>query len=158
MLNTKEFRDALGCFATGVCVVTTTLEDGTAIGMTINSFSSVSLEPALVLWSIQLSSECYETFNQCDKFAINILSAPQQSLSNLYAKKGGHLLETGQFTLGSSGSPLLEDVMATFECRTWAKYPGGDHTIIIGEVDNFVVGDTSSPLLFYKGKYGQLSE
>lgn len=155
-LDNKKFREALGSFATGVCIVTIAPEQGVPIGMTINSFSSVSLEPPLVLWSIQNNSECFDTFNAVNKFAINILPLEHQGHSNLYARRGEHALEVSHYRLGCTGSPLLRDALTTFECRVWARYPGGDHQIIVGEVLEFATRPTGKPLLFYKGKYAQL--
>lgn len=155
-LDKRKFRDALGSFATGVCVVTVAPERGAPIGMTINSFSSVSLEPALVLWSIQYNSECFAYFQAAEKFALNVLSSEQQELSGTYARKGEHALQAGHYSLGRSGSPLLRNALTSFECRTWARYPGGDHLIVVGEVIEFTSRPTGRPLLFYKGKYGEL--
>lgn len=155
-IEKRELRDALGKFATGVCIVTAISKQGEAIGMTINSFSSVSLEPPLVLWSIQYTSECFETFNAAEKFAVNILAIEQEELSNAYARKGGHGLVESHYRVGKTGSPILRDVLASFECRQWARYPGGDHLIIVGEVLELVVRPSGRPLLFHTGKYGQI--
>ncbi len=152
----RKFRDALGNFATGVCVVTVAPARGEAIGMTINSFSAVSLEPPLVLWSVQNNSECFDVFNTADKFAINVLSDEQAGHSSIYAKKGEHALFVSHFCLGRTGSPILRDALTSFECRVWARYPGGDHLIIIGEVLEFTTRPTGRPLLFYKGKYAEV--
>ncbi len=155
-IDTKKFRDALGHFATGICVATVASEREAPIGMTINSFSSVSLEPPLVLWSIQYNSECFASFEAVDKFALNVLSSEQEALSKAYSKKGEHELASAHYHLGRTGSPLIRDAMACFECRVWARYPGGDHLIIVGEVLEFTTRATRKPLLFYKGKYAQL--
>lgn len=156
MIDKKKFRDALGNFATGVCVVTVAPEQGRPIGMTINSFSSVSLEPPLVLWSIQNNSECFDIFNAADKFALNVLSTEQEGHSGFYAKKGEHTLDASHYCLGRTGSPVFRNALASFECRVWARYPGGDHQIIVGEVLEFSTHPSGRPLLFYKGKYAQI--
>jgi len=154
MIDPKLFRDALGMFTTGVCVVTTIPNNDEPIGMTINSFASVSLDPPLILWSIQLTSDCYDRFDSSNKFAVSVLSHEQEHLSNFYAKKGDHYLDQGHYTIGSTGVPILNQAMAAFECKVWAKYPGGDHTIIVGEVMKFDALQDTRPLLFHCGKYG----
>ncbi|MGK0500679.1 MAG: flavin reductase (DIM6/NTAB) family NADH-FMN oxidoreductase RutF, partial [Oceanicoccus sp.] len=135
-LDSREFRNALGSFATGVCVITANPEGYQPFGMTVNSFASVSLDPALVLWSLQNNSECLSAFEKADKFAINILAADQQDLSNLYAKKSDHVLSPEHYRIGKSGSPILRGVVTSFECDIWARYPGGDHIILVGEVNH----------------------
>jgi len=155
-IDKRKLRDAMGSFATGVCVVTTVSKPGVPMGMTINSFSSVSLEPPLVLWSIQYTSDCFDVFNLAERFAINILSNHQQAHSNQYSKKGEHELEAAHYRHGRTGSPLLRDALANFECRVWARYPGGDHLIIVGEVLEVTTRPTGQPLLFHKGKYAQI--
>lgn len=156
-LDSREFRDALGSFATGVCVITALDDAGKPFGITVNSFASVSLEPALVLWSLQNNSECFASFDKADKFAVNILSATQEDLSNLYAKKGDHLLAAEHFEIGQSGTPVLNDVVTVFECNVWARNPGGDHLILIGEVTDMQTSTDKSPLLFTAGKYRELA-
>lgn len=155
-IDKRKFRDSLGSFATGVCVVTVAPTQGAPMGMTINSFSSVSLEPPLVLWSIQNNSECFDLFNTAEKFAINVLSTEQQEQSNLYSKKGEHALIAAHYSLGRTGNPILRDALASFECRVWARYPGGDHLIIVGEVLALTTRPTGRPLLFHKGRYAQI--
>ncbi len=155
-IDKRKLRDAMGSFATGVCVVTVAPERSAPIGMTINSFSSVSLEPPLVLWSIQYTSECFGAFNVADKFAINILSAEQQEHSNKYARKGEHELDAQHYCVGRTGNPLLRDALACFECRVWARYPGGDHLILVGEVLELTTRPTGRPLLFHKGRYAKI--
>lgn len=157
-IDTRKFRDALGNFATGVCVITAAAEQGAPIGMTVNSFASVSLEPPLVLWSIQYNSECFDVFNTAEQFAINILSTEQEEHSRQYSKKGQHALSAAHFCLGQSGSPILTEALTNLECRVWARYPGGDHLIIVGEVVAFSTHPTGHPLLFSKGKYAQLEQ
>ncbi|WP_101760361.1 flavin reductase family protein [Oceanicoccus sp. KOV_DT_Chl] len=155
-LDSREFRNALGNFATGVCVITTNPEGYAPFGMTVNSFASVSLDPALVLWSLQNNSECIPAFEKADKFAVNILASDQQGLSNLYAKKGDHVLAPEHFRIGKSGSPIVRGVVTSFECNIWARYPGGDHVIIVGEVTDMEVNTNKQPLLFNAGAYREL--
>lgn len=155
MIDTRKFRDALGHFATGVCLATATPARSAPVGMTINSFASVSLEPPLVLWSIQYTSECFDIFNGAEKFALNILALEQQELSASYARKGEHALLASHYSLGRTGSPIIRNALACFECRTWARYAGGDHLIIVGEVLELTTR-AGRPLLFHKGKYAQM--
>ncbi len=155
-LDSREFRNALGTFATGVCVITANPEGYEPFGMTVNSFASVSLDPALVLWSLQNNSECLPAFEKADKFAVNILASDQQDLSNLYAKKGDHVLAPEHYRIGKSGSPVVRGVVTTFECDVWARYPGGDHVILVGEVTDMENNSNKQPLLFNAGQYREL--
>ncbi len=154
--DSREFRNALGNFTTGVCIVTANPKGFKPFGMTVNSFASVSLDPALVLWSIQNDSECLPAFEQADKFAINILADDQEVLSNLYAKKGDHTLAPEHFRLGKSGTPLVRGVTTSFECNVWARYPGGDHQILVGQVTHMESNANKEPLLFHSGQYRAL--
>ena len=154
--DSREFRDALGSFATGVCVITANKEGGEPFGMTVNSLASVSLDPPLVLWSLQNNSECYEAFEKGDKFTVNILADDQQAQSNAYAKKGDHKLAAGDYHLGKSGTAILKGAVTSFECDVWARYPGGDHVILVGEVKEMQTNSNKEPLLFHAGKYGAL--
>lgn len=156
MMDNRQLRDALGRFATGICVVTAAPEGGAAVGMTVNSFSSVSLEPPLVLWSIQNSAECFSTFMQTPCFAVNVLSLDQEALSVRYARRSTHTLSAEHYAPGRHGAPLLKGALASFECKTWARYPGGDHEIIVGEVVDLYTRPTGKPLLFHQGQYAQL--
>jgi flavin reductase (DIM6/NTAB) family NADH-FMN oxidoreductase RutF len=155
-IDGRELRNALGRFATGVCVITALNDKGEAVGMTANSFSSVSLDPALVLWSLQNSSDIYDTFAGAKHFAINILSSEQLELSNLYAKKGDHLMAAEHYRLGVNGAPVVRDALVTFECDLDATHEGGDHLIIVGRVQNLECRPTGEPLLFFSGGYREL--
>jgi flavin reductase (DIM6/NTAB) family NADH-FMN oxidoreductase RutF len=154
--ESREFRDALGSFATGVCVITANPEGYEPFGMTVNSFASVSLDPALVLWSLQNNSECMPAFDKADRFAVNIISTEQQALSNLYAKKGDHKLVKDGYTLGKTGVPVLRGALTVFECKVWARYPGGDHLILVGEVEEMSTNPNGKPLLFHAGRYAEI--
>ena len=155
-LDARELRNALGQFATGVCVISTVNKDGQAVGMTANSFSSVSLDPPLVLWSLQNGSDIYDTFANPDSFSINVLALEQQDLSNLYAKKGDHSMPEEHYSLGRNGAPMLRDALVSFECDLHATHEGGDHLIIVGRVLDVVSRPTGKPLLFHGGSYGEL--
>ncbi len=154
-IDARDLRDALGRFATGVCIITT-IESQKPIGMTVNSFASVSLDPPLVLWSLQNNSDVYEAFATPKHFAINILSKEQQGHANLYARKGDHLLETSHYRVGKYGSPILRGALTTLECELEISYEGGDHQIIIGRVRDMHTRPTGEPLLFFSGGYREL--
>ena len=154
----KDFRQGLGLFPTGVTIVTTQSDDGHPIGMTASSFNTVSLDPPLVLWSIDRRSLSLDAFTQCEHFAINVLSKQQQDLSNLFASKGADKFANTPFTEGAGKSPLLEDCIAQLECKMWKTYDGGDHIIIVGEVLNYRYDKTLEPLVFYAGNYAELDK
>ena len=152
----RDMRDALGRFATGVCIITTTTDEQCALGMTANSFSSVSLDPPLVLWSLQINSDVYEAFASPKYFAINVLAKEQQDLSNQYAKKGDHLVDPSHYRIGKYGSPVIRDALVSFECELDATHVGGDHLIVVGRVLNMQTRPTGEPLLFFSGAYREL--
>ena len=155
-MDTGVFRQALGQFATGVCLVTVDDPDLGSLATTVNSFSSVSLDPPLVLWSIQNSSDHLAVYTECPHFGISVLSSEQGALSGQYAQRGGHSAQAEHFTTGSQGEPKLIDALAHFTCRAYAVHPGGDHQIIVGEVLQFESRE-ADPLIFYSGGYRALS-
>jgi flavin reductase (DIM6/NTAB) family NADH-FMN oxidoreductase RutF len=154
--SSREFRDALGRFATGVCVITIASKDGKPFGITVNSFASVSLDPALVLWSLQKNSDVYDDIVNAERYTINILSTEQQALSDQYAKKSDHDLSPEHFRIGKTGSPVLKNSLVSFECESEAEYDGGDHVILVGRVQDMSNSPAGDPLLFVSGKYRQL--
>lgn len=156
-LEARELRDALGRFATGVCLITVVTERGQALALTANSFSSVSLDPPLVLWSLQNSSDVYHIYASASQFAINVLALEQQDLSNQYARKGEHLLDPAHYRPGGNGAPVIRDALVTFECGQHATHEGGDHLIIVGEVQAIQARMEGAPLLFFGGAYRELS-
>lgn len=151
--STREFRRALGRFATGVTVVTARGPDGALAGLTVNSFNSVSLSPPLVLWSLGRTSPSHEIFEVASHFAVNVLGADQMELSNRFARSGAHKFDGVEWAAGQQGCPLLPRCCAWFECRVVARYPGGDHTIFIGEVEKFQHDVTREPLVYFGGEY-----
>ncbi len=157
-IDQREFRQALGSFATGICVVGALDGKGIPFGMTINSFASVSLDPALILWSLQIDSDCFKAFDNVEKFSINVLGAEQQHISNRYAKKDEHQLLTDDFYMTDNGIPLLHNVLTTFECNLSHRYPGGDHDILMGEVINFTCQRDGRPLIYHGGRYTELKD
>lgn len=153
----KAFRNALGQFATGVTVVTTVDENGNRIGMTANSFSSVSLDPMLVLWSVAKNCKVFREFNEAQHFAIHVLRADQMPISNQFASSCEDRFTGIETTDGIGGVPLLTDYCALFECELEARHDGGDHVILVGKVLNFHNrGDT--PLIFHAGRYADLDQ
>ncbi|MBI1218642.1 MAG: hypothetical protein GC186_08860 [Rhodobacteraceae bacterium] len=150
------YRRCLGEYPTGVAVVTTE-RDGAAYGMTSNSFASVSLDPALVLWSLRRESTSFAAFEGCGHFAVNVLATDQLALAQRFAKSGPDKFAGVPVTSGMGGAPLLEGVAAAFECRLWRADEAGDHLILIGEVEGFHRNDRQ-PLLFSKGRYAMAAD
>lgn len=147
----RELRDAMGCFATGVTVVTTMTDRG-PLGMTVSSFASVSLEPPLVLWSPARKSARFPAFEAASHFAVHILSEDQRNLAEIFAKSGIEAFEEVEYTPGIGGVPLLDGCTARFECSHAAGHDGGDHLIVVGEVLRISTCDKAS-LLFYRGSF-----
>ena len=154
--DSRALRNAFGRFATGVCVVTASSEQSGPMGMTINSFSSVSLDPPLVMWNLQSNSECFELFTTAKQFAINILADDQIEHSRRYSRKGEHGLRPDDYRIGSNGAPVLRGALATFECDLWRNYDGGDHLLLVGRVKALHNRPTGKPLLFFSGAYREL--
>ena len=154
--DSRAFRNALGCFATGVAVVTAQGPDGALMGLTINSFSSVSLEPPLVLWSLATSSPNLEGFQRASHYAVNILALEQEALSNHFATRQEDKFSSIPWTPGLGGAPLLPGCHASFQIRNEFHYPGGDHLIFVGHVERFEANPGIPPLLFHGGRYRQL--
>jgi len=158
---TKEhFRRVMGQFATGVTVVTTRLGDEVH-GLTANAICSVSLEPLLVLVCVENSADTHPLLEQSGVFAVNILSREQEHLSRLFAgpteEKAGRLEAMGYRT-AVTGAPIIEGCLAYLDCRIVATYPGGDHTIFVGEVLEAEIGEDNPPLIFFRGRYTTVRE
>ncbi len=160
MIDSKEqrraLRDALGCFATGVGVVTTATSGGHQMGLTINSFSSLSLDPPLILWSLSLDSGLNDHFKVGCPFVINFLTKNQKDLAEKFATALEDRFKSIEFRDGEGGSPIFAENAGYLECRTEAVHPGGDHAIIVGRVTGFET-NSAEPLLFHKGKFKELS-
>lgn len=155
-LDSRSLRDALGEFATGVAVVTARAANGQPVGVTINSFASVSLEPPLVLWSLGLQSPSLAVFESCSHYAVNILAADQVELSQRFSQSQNDKFAGIDTTGGAGGTPLLPGCCAWFECRNEARYPGGDHIILLGYVEDFQRAERP-PLIFHGGQYRKLA-
>lgn len=151
-IDKRALRDVLGTFVTGVTVMTTVDADGRLQGCTANSFSSVSLEPPLVLWSQALGARSYPAFSRCRRFVVNILSEDQRAVSQRFASEAPDKFAGMPWKPGIDGLPILEGCSAYLECRKAANYAGGDHTIFLGEVENLQLAE-HRPLVFGGGRY-----
>jgi flavin reductase (DIM6/NTAB) family NADH-FMN oxidoreductase RutF len=152
--NARDFRTALGSFPTGVCLITTLATEGRRVGLTANSFSSVSLDPPMVLWSLSRSASSASVFRDAEYFVINVLGESDQALSSHFAKSGPDKFAAfnERFMPGLGGAPVLQGAVATFECHSRHRYYGGDHIIVIGMVERYGYRDVK-PLVFHRGAY-----
>ncbi|HJT00480.1 MAG TPA: styrene monooxygenase/indole monooxygenase family protein [Terriglobales bacterium] len=151
-LDRRDFRRALGQFATGVTVVTARTTDGRKVGVTVNSFSSVSLDPPLVSWSLSRQAPSFSDFTHATHFAVNVLAANQHHLSRQFSTPVPDKFSGVEFVEGPAGVPLLSGVNAHFVCRNVRQYDGGDHVIFLGEVEDYKYSD-GEPLVFHSGRY-----
>ncbi|WP_230532091.1 flavin reductase family protein [Microvirga roseola] len=147
-----HLRQALGRFATGVTVITTRSPGGKLEGLTANSFSSVSLDPPLVLWSLQRRAPSLESFKNSGAFAVNVLGAHQHHYCKHFATPAPDKFQSISYGIGFGGCPILDDCIARFECSMHSVVEGGDHLIFIGRVENVVYGD-GEPLIFSAGSF-----
>ncbi len=152
----QQLRECLGQFATGVTVVTCSSADGTPCGVTANSFSSVSLDPPLVLWNIAKTTDALQSYLDAKHFAIHVLKASQEDVSTHFAQPCHTLFDSVDFDLSEHGVPILADRLALLECSTHEIHDCGDHYIIVGHVDRFGVTG-GEPLLFFGGEYRSLA-
>jgi flavin reductase (DIM6/NTAB) family NADH-FMN oxidoreductase RutF len=155
MLDGRKLRDAFGKFATGVTVVTTKTPDG-PVGITVNSFSSVSLDPPLVLWAVGTHSRRFPAFAACRNYAIHVLSAEQADLCRRFSRSGSDF-DGLAVTSNPEGVPVLPDALARFECEIANRIEGGDHSILLGRVLRMSVRE-GDPLVFAAGRYGRVTE
>jgi flavin reductase (DIM6/NTAB) family NADH-FMN oxidoreductase RutF len=153
LFSSAEFRTALGLFATGVTIVTARAPDGSLVGLTANSFNSVSLNPPLVLWSLSLAASSMAAFRTGSHYAINILAADQQALALRFASRHADRFADVAFVEGQCGAPLLSGAVASFECFNRSRYAEGDHVIFVGEVEHCSHQLGASPLLYHGGKF-----
>lgn len=153
IFDSRNFRNALGSFATGVTIVTTRDADGGDVGLTANSFNSVSLDPPMVLWSLSKASAALPAFMQSAHFAVHILAAEQEALSNTFSRRGIDKFAGLELQRGAGGVALLGGCSAYFECRTTFRYEGGDHVIFVGQVISFT-DQARAPLVYHSGGYG----
>jgi flavin reductase (DIM6/NTAB) family NADH-FMN oxidoreductase RutF len=153
-IDPRDFRNALGTYATGVTIITAAGADGKPYGITCNSFASVSLNPPLVLWSLVLYSSSLSAFHDASHFAVNVLGESQQALANKFAKSADDKFAGVAWTPGLGSAPLLADCVANFQCRAANRYYGGDHVIFLGAVEAYSY-NRKEPLLFARGGYGR---
>ncbi len=153
MLQETDYREALASFATGVTIVTTLDEKGQPIGLTVNSFNSVSLSPPLILWSLKRSSGNFENFLNCHSFCVNILTESQEALANHFASREDNNFSEINWQPTTRGTPRLEGSATWFECRRKNNFDGGDHLIFVGEVSEFSHNSNRQPLLFVNGTF-----
>ena len=158
LIDTAAFRRLMGQFATGVCVVSACTPDESVVGITVNSFVSVSLEPVLVSWCLQNSSSQFDLWSQTPRFAISILAEDQQALARRYATRASRGLQDYDFRRTDRGLPVIAGALGHLECRRWAVYPAGDHTMIFGEVEAIELGSGGPPLGFFGGAFCGIAE
>ena len=158
-LDPHAFRKVLGGFATGVTIVTAIEpSSGEPVGMTVNSFNSVSLTPPLVLFSLDRRARSLPAFQAADHFAINMLGAEQRELSSRFARAQSDKWATTDYRLGNAGCPMMLGSLAVLECRRYAVHDGGDHVIFLGEVQEIETGDDIRPLVYYRGRYCEVQD
>jgi flavin reductase (DIM6/NTAB) family NADH-FMN oxidoreductase RutF len=162
-MEPRELRNIFGTFATGVTVISMpTKEQAGAWGMTANSYTSLSLDPPLVLICVDKNTRTHQYLLETDVWAVNILAGNQEKVSRIFAMKDYNeertMVDT-PYHRGTTGAPLIDGCLAYLECRTYAQYEGGDHTIFVGEIQDAKVAQSDGqPLLFYKGRYGSLAD
>lgn len=154
--DTRTLRDAMGCFATGVTVVTTVDERGNPVGLTANSFTSVSLDPPLLLICIANSSSSAPVLRGATKFGVNVLQIGQQNVSNRFASRQEDRFAVEDWVLGETGVPVLSNSLVSFECNRDTLHEAGDHFILIGHVQRAQFEPHRDPLLFFRGKYRRM--
>lgn len=153
-ISCENFKKTLGQFVTGVAVITSLDPSQQPVGITINSLTSVSLDPPLILFCLKQQSPLLKTFKNCSHFAANILTLDQTDLSNLFAKNNANKWDLVAHKRHQKfGIPILKDTQATIICKTDQQYPGGDHEIIFGEVIELSANPNKSPLVYFQGQY-----
>jgi flavin reductase (DIM6/NTAB) family NADH-FMN oxidoreductase RutF len=163
-IDPREYRNVIGTFATGVAVITMPIKGGSgAWGMTANSLTSLSLDPTLILICVDKSTRTHQYILESESWAVNILAADQEAVSRTFALKDFNederMMKGTPYHRGVTGAPIIDECLAYLDCRTYATYEGGDHTIFLGEViEAVVVRSDAQPLAFFKGRYRQLAD
>jgi len=152
----RTLRDALGCFATGVTVVTCLGPEGNPAGLTVNSFTSVSLDPPLLLVCLHKMAASATALIEASHFAVNVLQTGQQPASIRFATRDEDRFGATPWACGEAGAPILKDSLGVFECERYAVHDGGDHHILIGQVVKASFDGSLDPLLFFRGRYRRL--
>ncbi len=155
-MEPAEFRDALGCFATGITIVTAVGPRDEPVGITANSFSSVSLDPPLILFSLNRRAYSLCAFLSTQSFAVNVLREGQEALSERFARAREDKWSGLDYETWDTGCPILADTLASFECKIRHTYHGGDHVIFVGEVTRMETTSDAEPLMFFRGAYRDL--
>ncbi|AQZ96355.1 flavin reductase family protein [Halopseudomonas phragmitis] len=157
MIDPNVYKTVMGSFPSGVTVVTTLDTEGDIVGITASAFSALSLDPALVLFCPNYSSDTYPILRDSKRFAIHLLSAEQQTEAYAFAKKGKDKTAGIEWRMSELGNPLLDGATAIIECELWREYDGGDHAIIVGAIQNLIVPeDEVVPMIYHRGKLGAL--
>jgi flavin reductase (DIM6/NTAB) family NADH-FMN oxidoreductase RutF len=156
-IEKNQLRQVMGHFATGVTIITTFNKDGQMHGLTANAFTSVSLEPPLLLISVDKKAESYPAFEESKVFTVNILADEQEALSRKFAVSGGNKFEGVAYRRGANGAAILDGTLAHIECTLYAAYEGGDHTLYLGEIQEAEVRE-GKPLVFYRGGYRAIGD
>jgi flavin reductase (DIM6/NTAB) family NADH-FMN oxidoreductase RutF len=157
-VDKSQFRTALSRFASGVTVVTIMDADARPLGLTVSAFSSLSLEPPLVLVCIDRAAYIHDALQTSGNFVVNILSTEQEHLSRLFASREPDKFASVGYSAGNTDAPVLDAALAALECRLKHSYEGGDHTIFVGEVEHTHVREDGHPLLYYRGGYANLQQ
>jgi len=155
MIDAATFRSTLGRFATGVTILTARDDSGRDHGMTVSAFCSVSLDPARVLCCVERSADMFPVITKAQRFAINILATAQEAISRRFAEERDDRFDGLGYTRGVTECVLLDDILAYLECEVAARYDGGDHLIVLGDVIAAAAAD-GRPLLYYRGGYAQM--
>jgi flavin reductase (DIM6/NTAB) family NADH-FMN oxidoreductase RutF len=156
-IEKNQLRQVMGHFATGVTVITTLNKAGQIQGLTANAFTSVSLEPPLLLISVDKKAESWPAFEESKVFTVNILADHQEALSRKFAVSGANKFEGVAYRIGANRAPILEGALAYIECTLWAAYEGGDHSIYLGEIQQAEIRE-GKPLVFFRGGYRALGD
>ncbi len=155
-IDQRTFRKALGCFATGVTIVTSTDAEGRPVGLTVSAFTSLSLEPPLVLVCLDKKTSCLNAFRAAGHFAVHVLRDSQRDLSGRFAIRGGDKWQGIAFERRTTGAPILPGCLAVADCRIQEVLEGGDHLIFIGRVEGLEFSEAGGPLLYFRGAYGEM--
>jgi flavin reductase (DIM6/NTAB) family NADH-FMN oxidoreductase RutF len=156
-IDKNQLRQVMGHFATGVTIITTFNKDGQMHGLTANAFTSVSLEPPLLLISVDKKAESYPAFEESKVFTVNILADEQEALSRKFAVSGGNKFEGVAYRRGANGAAILDGTLAHIECTLYGAYEGGDHSLYLGEIQEAEVRE-GKPLVFYRGGYRAIGD
>ncbi|HEX3409156.1 MAG TPA: flavin reductase family protein [Candidatus Binataceae bacterium] len=156
-IEKNQLRQVMGHFATGVTIITTLTKSGELHGLTANAFTSVSLEPPLLLISVDKKAESYPAFEESKVFTVNILAADQEALSRKFAVSGGNKFEGVAYRIGANGAAILDGALTYIECTLFAAHEGGDHTLYLGEIQQAETRE-GKPLLFFRGGYRTLGD